>query len=193
MKKAILSIAVVALVCSTAISKTDPSSTNSSSKLSLSTVKNARFALNMATDSPGKVRLRISDDQGNLILSQKVDFDKSFSLPIDMSSMKQGNYMVKAESAEISLEQEVFISKLHEDDVAAFLTDNGNRNYSLRVFREDVPVSIKVLDDRGNLYYKNTEMSSQNFTQKFDFSTVDTDAKLEIHISGKKTRIVKAI
>lgn len=193
MKKAILSIAVVALVCSTAISKTDPSSTNSSSKLSLSTVENARFALNMATDSPGKVRLRISDDQGNLILSQKVDFDKSFSLPIDMSSMKQGNYMVKAESANSSLEQEVFISKLHEDDVAAFLTDNGNRNYSLRVFREDVPVSIKVLDDRGNLYYKSTEMSSQNFTQNFDFSTVDTDAKLEIYISGKKTRIVKAI
>lgn len=193
MKKAILTLAVVALVTTTAISKTDPSNRISNSKISLSEVENGKFALNMSTEEKGVVRLKITDEKGKLLISENVSFNKSFSLPIDMSGMNQGIYVVKAESNSSSFEQNVFVSQLHHEDVAAFVKNLGNRQLELKVFHENVPVSIKIVDGAGNTYYDNTVHSESNFIQKFDLSDISSAVNLEMIIKGKKSTIYKSI
>ncbi|WP_258097838.1 hypothetical protein [Marinoscillum pacificum] len=193
MKKAILTMAVVALVCSTAMSKTDPSDKASSNKISLTKTDNSKFSLDMVTNEKGVVRLKIIDEKGKLLVAEKVSFNKSFSLPIDMSNMSEGNYTVKAESSISSLEQSVFVSTLHEEDVAAFLRNEGNRNFRLKVYHENIPVSIKIIDAAGHVYYDKTITSEINFIQNFDLSQISESVDLEMIISGKKSTIYKSI
>ena len=192
MKKAILTLAVVALVATSAMSNTDPSASEAKSKLSLIPVDETTFELEMATGSKGNIRLKITDQKGNLITSEKVFYSKSFSLPIDMSYLTEGNYVIKAESPDASLEQEVFVSQLHQEDVAAFLTDKGEGKYDLKVYHEKVPVSIKITDLNGTVYFDDTINSDKNFSQQFDLSQIK-ETKLTMIISGKKSRIIKAI
>ena len=193
MKKAILTIAVVALVCSTAMSKTDPADKASSNKISLSKTENGKFSLNMSTEEKGVMRLKITDEKGKLLIAENVSFNKSFNLPIDMSNMSEGNYTVKAESNISSLEQNVFVSTLDQEDVAAFLRNDGNRNFRLKVYHENVPVSIKIVDAAGNIYYDETIKSETNFIQNFDLSEVTESTALEMIIKGKKSTIYKSI
>ena len=192
MKKAILALAVVALVSTTAISKTNPSEA-SSSKLTLSSVEDAKLYLNMSTEEKGTVKLKITDEVGNLLVAQNVAFKKSFSLPIDMSSLEEGNYTIKVEANDEMLEQNVFISQLHQEDVAAFLKEKESRKFELKVFHENTPVTIKIVDESGNTYYSNRVKNQSNFTQVFDLSEIDASTPLEIIVSGKKSRIIKTI
>lgn len=192
MKKAILTLAVVALVASTAMSNTDPSASEAKSKLSLNPVDETTFELEMATASKGSIRLKISDQKGNLITSEKVFYSKSFNLPIDMSYLTEGTYVIKAESPDASLEQEVFVSQLHQEDVAAFLKDQGEGKYDLTVYHEKVPVSIKITDLNGTVYFDDTIDSDRNFSQRYDLSQIK-GTKLTMTISGEKSRIIKAI
>ncbi len=193
MKKAILTLAVVALMCTTVLSKTDPAKKSTKSAISITPVEEGKFALNMSTADKGIVQLKITDQKGKLLISERVPYNKSFSLPIDMSYMKEGTYKVSAESEKSSLEQDIFVSQLYQEDVAAFITEKGTRKFQLKVFHEDVPVSIKIRDSSGNVYYSNTVKNEANFIQDFDLSKVNESTELELIISGKKSKIYKSI
>lgn len=192
MKKALLTLAIVGLVSGTALSKTDPSEKKPSGKLSLSTVEESKFSLNMSTEDKGVVTLKITDENGKLLISENVNYNKSFSLPIDMTSMKEGSYEVTAETPSTSLKQNIFVSKLYKDDVAAFLTCTEKGKYSLKVFHENVPVSIKIVDQKGAVYYENKINSDSNFIQEFDLTSIKNYESLEMIISGKKSTIYKS-
>ena len=151
-----------------------------------------QFMLHVNAVEPGFVKVKIFNEDNVFLHDQSISYDHSVKVPFDFSNLEEGNYRFQIEGPDMEGTQEVFLSKMHEKDVAAFVEEIGDNRVKLTVYREKTPVSVSLVDEDGHSYYKSEVGTTQNFVQVFDLSDVQ-DKSMMLVIRGKKSTISKVL
>ncbi len=193
MKKLATSVLALA-VLSTPIFATTGKEKREEAKKSVSITQNGdqQFDFQLKTLTPGKVDVMIFSEKGKLVHRDQFAFKKSFKVPFDLSNLDEGNYKFVVEGTGVDESQEVFVSKLSEEDVAAFFVPLDDNKVKVTVYHENTPVTIALYDAEGNRYFQEKLVGSHNFTQLFDLTEVN-DIDMEMVVSGRKSIIRKSL
>ena len=193
MKKVTTLLVAAAIACAPVLANTGKKSAKeATSSVSLKRTGTQQFDFRLISAVPGKVEVKIYSEKGKLLHENQYSYKKSFKVPFDLSNLEQGNYRFVIEGAGIEKSQEVFVSKLEEEDVAAFFQPLEDDKVKVTIYHDNVPVKITLLDKDGNRYYQNTLSGEKNFAQLFDLSDVHSK-ELEMIVKGKKSTIVKIL
>lgn len=193
MKKTLLALGMAVLICGTVFSKTTDPDEISKTNISLVPVENGKFNLNIRTEKMGIAKVRISNDKGNLIMSKRINYSKSFTLPVSLTDLKEGAYKVHVSTGDEEFDQEVFFSHLYKEDVAAFISEPEENIFAVKVFHEDVPVNIRIYDKDGNKLHDETVKTEHNFEKRYNLTQLGEKGGLSIVIKGKKSHIVESL
>lgn len=200
MKKNLLLLTAMSIFAVSAMGSTDPVEKKSTEKI------NKASNVSLTYETPQKIKLTVLDNEkgaidlavinkqtGKKIADHVLTYDKSFALPIDMSSEKDGQYMFSIKGEDFELNQEVFLSSLHKDDIYASISEIDKGIYTVKVLHDDIPVTVKIVDCNGKVYHRYLHTSNSNFQQTYDLKQITDQKELYISISGLKTQIFKAL
>lgn len=163
-----------------------------SKNFSITKTADNQFLLQVQAVEPGFMKVKIFDENNVFLHAQSFSYDHSVNVPFDFSNLKEGNYRFEIEGQDLQGTQEVFLSKMHEKDVAAFVEEMEDNHVKLTVYREDTPVTVSLIDEDGHYYYKKEVATTNNFVQTFDLSNVQ-DKSMMLIIKGKKSSISKVL
>ena len=169
-------------------SKKDASSKN----FSIVKSDDNQFMLQVNSVEPGHMKVKILSENNTFIHEQSISYDHSVKVPFDLSNLEEGNYKFQIDGPDMEGTQEVFLSKMHEKDVAAFIEDMDDNKVKLTVYRENTPVTVSLFDEDGHNYYKQQVDSDNNFVQVFDLSDVQ-DKNMLLVITGSKSKVSKVL
>jgi hypothetical protein len=110
-----------------------------------------------------------------------------------MSFQQDGQYLFKVEGKDFAHEQEVFLSSIYKEDVYAHVSRQNNSKVLVKVFHENVPVTVKIIDYNGKVYHQYLHLDDTNFQQSFDLSQIPSDQELYVCINGRKSHIYQAL
>lgn len=172
--------------------KGDSKKTKSSKNFSIERTEDNTFMLKVNTLESGFVKVKILTDNNQFIDERTISYDHSVRVPFDLSNLKEGKYKFLIQGPGIKGTQAVFLSKMHEKDVAAFVEEVGNNKVKLTVYRENTPVTVSLVDEDGQQYYQESIGSKTNFAQVFDLSDVQ-DKNMMLVIRGNKSTVSKVL
>ncbi len=164
----------------------------STNKFSIVKSADDQFLLQVLSIEPGFMKVKIFDENNVFLHAQSFSYDHSVNIPFDFSNLDEGNYRFQIEGPDVEGTQEVFLSKMHEKDVAAFVEEIDEHRVKLTVYREDTPVTVSLVDEDGRYYYKKEVATTSNFVQTFDLSNVKNKSMM-LTIKGKKSSISKVL
>lgn len=107
-----------------------------------------------------------------LIDEKMIPFADLVKDPSNLSELEEGNYTFATAGPDILGIQKVFLSKMHQDDVALFFEEIGDNKVKEQVFHDDVPVYVSLVDGKGNKYFERSLKLTNNFVQVFNLSDV---------------------
>lgn len=165
---------------------------NSDVNFSISKAKDNTYVLALNSEESGFVKVRIVGGVSNLILEKTISYDGSVKVPFNLSELEEGNYTFAVEGPDIKGTQKVFLSKMHQEDVAVFVEEIGNDKVKVTVFHDDVPVNISLVNGKGNKYFERSLKLTNNFVQVFDLSDV-IEENMTVVVKGRKSSIVKSL
>lgn len=163
-----------------------------SKKFNIVKVEDNKFMLHVNTVEPGFLKVKIFSEDNQFIHEQSISYEHSVKVPFDFSNLKEGNYKFQIDGPDLTGTQEVFLSKMHEKDVAAFVEDIEDNHVKLTVYRENTPVTVTLVDEDGHQYYKQEVTSEKNFVQVFDLSDVQNKSMMLV-IRGNKSTVSKVL
>ncbi len=150
------------------------------------------FMFQVNTVEPGFVKVKIYSENNQLIHEKSISYNHSVKVPFDFSNLEEGNYKFAVEGPDVRGTQDIFLSKMHEKDVAAFIEDLGEDKVKLTVYHDDTPITVTLVDGRGNKYFDKSLKLEKNFVQVFDLSDVKEENMMVV-IRGTKTTVSKAL
>ena len=168
------------------------SKSKSSEKFSISQLADDKFLLQVNSVEPGFVKVKILGESNKLLHEKTISYQRSVKVPFDFSDLAEGNYTFAVEGPGVRGKQEVFLSKMHEEDVAAFVEEIGEDKVRLTVYHDNTPVSITLVDGDGNKYFDKSLKLENNFVQVFDLADVK-DKNMTMVVRGSKTTIAKIL
>ncbi|MDW3191608.1 MAG: hypothetical protein R8G66_04565 [Cytophagales bacterium] len=172
--------------------KDDKKKDASSKNFSIVKSDDNQFMLQVNSVEPGHLKVKILSEDNTFIHEQSISYDHSVKVPFDFSNLDEGNYKFQIDGADMKGVQEVFLSKMHEKDVAAFVQEIGDNKVKLTVYRESTPVTVSLIDEDGHGYYKKEVATENNFVQIFDLSDVQNKSMMLI-IKGEKSTVSKVL
>ena len=170
----------------------DGSKSKTSDKFTITKEADDTFALNINSVEPGFVKVKILSDANQLLHEKTISFKHSVKVPFNMAELEEGNYTFALEGPVVQGQQKVFLSKMHEEDVAAFIQELGDNQVKLTVYHDNIPVSVSLVDSNGNKYFDKSLKLENNFVQVFDLSDVK-DKNMTVVVRGEKTTISKVL
>ncbi len=182
-------MAVAPIFASNGDKKKDP---NSAGNFSLTKAKDNIYVLEVTSEGSGFVKVRIVSGISTLIHEKTISYDGRTKVPFNLSELDEGNYTFAFEGPDIKGTQKVFLSKMHQEDVAVFVEDIGNDKAKVTVFHDDVPVNISLVDGKGNKYFEKSLKVTNNFVQVFDLSDVKEE-NMTVVVKGHKSTIAKSL
>ncbi len=192
MKKLTTLAVVMIVVTMSALANTGKEKKAARKAVAIEQTGNEQFNLQVMAEAPGSVDVKIYTERGRLIHKDQYKFKKSFKVPFDLSSLKEGNYRFVVEGSDIAASQEVFVSKLHQQDVAVFFQPLDDHKVKVTIYHEDTPVFLSLEDENGRTYFEERLLGTQNYTQLFDLSEV-RNKELQMVVKGRKSTIRKVL
>ncbi len=156
--------------------------------VSIQISENGKVNLRIMDQSRGKVNVSIFKSSGVKVFDENISYNKSFVMPIDLSNQDQGNFRFVVKKDDEKYVQEVFNSKMSENDIHASMEELSSGMYNLKIRHNNVPVKIVILDKEGQRLFSKTYIKASNFQQVFDLSRIK-DEDLTVSISGQKSYI----
>ncbi len=144
--------------------------------------------LTVLDNQKGQVDVEIYKESGQKVFEESIRYNKSFTLPIDLSLQDQGTYRISVRGDDIKHEQNVFNSKMYMEDVIAEIREVEDGKYMVKVLHDNTPVTVTLSDSDKRILYKKTYHRDSNFEQLFDVSQL-RNKDLTISISGRKSYI----
>lgn len=163
-----------------------------SDNFSISKAKDDTYVLELKSEGAGFVKVRIIGRISNLIHEKTISHDSHVKVPFNLSELEEGNYTFAIEGPDIKGTQKVFLSKMHQQDVAVFVEDIGNDKAKVTVFHDHVPVNISLVNSKGNKYFERSLKVTNNFVQVFDLSDVKEE-NITVVVKGRKSTIAKSL
>lgn len=168
------------------------SNPNTSDNFSISKTADDIYVLEVQSEGSGFVKVKIIGGISNLIHEKTISYDGNVKVPFNLSELEEGNYTFALEGPDIKGTQKVFLSKMHQEDVAVFVEDLGNDKAKVTVFHDDVPVNISLVNGKGNKYFERSLKLTNNFVQVFDLSDVKEE-NMTVVVKGRKSSIAKSL
>lgn len=150
------------------------------------------YVLEVKAEEAGFVNVRITGGATDLIHEKTISYEGNVKVPFNLSELKEGNYTFAVEGPSIRGKQEIFLSKMHQEDVAVLVEEIGNDKVKVTVFHEDVPVNITLVNGKGNKYFERSLKLTNNFVQVFDLSDVKEE-NMTVVVKGRKSYIAKVL
>jgi hypothetical protein len=130
----------------------------------------AKYKLIYPVRNAGIVYVKIYDQQGQQVFSDRIRNKNGFMKPYDFSNMPDGNYkfMIKSDGGKIITD---VVHKLHEDDLNIALGDTGEKDaYRLVVtgVKKD-PVYVNIYDYKDQLVFEDIVKVGKNFSRVYSF------------------------
>ena len=163
-----------------------------STNFEISKAEGDTYVLELNSETSGFVKVRIVEGVSNLLHEKTISYDGNVKVPFNLSELGEGSYTFVVEGPGIKGTQKVFLSKMHQQDVAAFVQEIGNDKVKVTVFHDDVPVNISLVNGKGNKYFERSLKLTNNFVQVFDLSDVKEE-NMTVVIKGKKSAIAKTL
>lgn len=130
----------------------------------------ARYKLVYPVHTAGTVYIRIYDQEGQQVFSDRIKNKNGFMRPYDFSKLPDGNYkfMIQSNGGKIITE---IIHKLHRNDLNISVGDAGEKGaYQLvvRGVKKD-PVYVSIYDKKDELVYEDVVKVGKNFSRIYSF------------------------
>lgn len=151
---------------------TAPLFARSPNNFTISNAKNICLLLEAKSEKAGFVKLIIVEGASKLIHEKTICYAGQVKVPYNLSELEEGNYTFASAGPEILGTQKVFLSKMHQDDVALFFEEIGDDKVKEHVFQDDVPMYNSLVDGKGNKYFERSLKLTNNFIQVFNLSDV---------------------
>ena len=150
------------------------------------------YEFKLTASEPGTIFIKLFTEKGKLLYKERHEYADEAKIPFNLSQLEEGKYRFVISNKALHQTQEIFISKLEEQDVAAFVKELDEDKVKVTVFRRDTPVSLSVIDEYGREYYQQKLVGKRNFSQIFDLADVK-NRYLEFVIAGGKSEIRKVL
>ena len=150
------------------------------------------YEFKLTASEPGTIFIKLFTEKGKLLYKERHEYADEAKIPFSLSQLEEGKYRFVISNKALHQTQEIFISKLEEQDVAAFVKELDEDKVKVTVFRRDTPVSLSVIDEYGREYYQQKLVGKRNFSQIFDLADVK-NRYLEFVIAGGKSEIRKVL
>ena len=126
----------------------------------------AKYKLVYPVRTAGMVYIRIYDQEGQQVFSDRIRNKNGFMRPYDFSKLPDGNYkfMIHSNGGQIITE---IVHKLHQNDLNISVADTGEKGaYQLvvRGVKKD-PVFVSIYDKKDELVYEDVVKVGKNFSR----------------------------
>jgi flagellar hook assembly protein FlgD len=170
MKKFTMTVAMFVIVMSAAIASGNGSK---SVRADVLPGKDQVYKVIYSAKESGVVKIRIRDEKGTLIRTDRVKSEGGFLVPYNMSSMDNGKYVIEITDklGTVSKEIEITSSK----SLAVKLLENKRYQLSVESLRKTA-LSISIFDKTGTLVHQENHENSNGFSRIYDLSKFDSDS-----------------
>jgi len=154
------------------------------------------YNLRYAADAPGNVTVKIMNEKGTTLLKEKINYEASFDRPYNLQSLPEGTYTVAVERDGRIVEEVIHHVKsmpLNNASYDVAVREIATGRYELLVKKGAYsPVSVKISDGTGNIFFNETIDEDGSFSKVFDLSKiVASNLKMEVDLGNKS--VVKSL
>lgn len=176
MKKPIF-LAVLLTVFSTvsfAFTSTGTTELSNTSKFQVVENTNSRYDLYYVSESIDNVTVRILDDKGKLINTDKLAAVKAFKRTYNLKGLPAGNYKIEVKNGEGKAAQAIFHNPSVATNLHTIVGQLPNEN-KFKVFvapSNENTVKVSIKDDKGNELLSESIAAKEGFSKVYDLSNV---------------------
>lgn len=150
------------------------------------------YNLRFAAESAGQVTVKITSQQGNVLLKEKIAYKNAFERPYNLQNLPDGTYTISVEKDGTVLEERIHHVKnlpLKKSAYNIDVNEVGDHKYELVVKKEGhQAVKVKISDKNGFIYFNDVIDQQGSFSQVFDLSNVlASGLTMEVSVNNNKT------
>lgn len=149
--------------------------------------KNQTANLIYQTDRPEVIRVQISDAQGMILLTSRIETDGSFMRPYSLAELPPGIYYFSVKDSKGTYKQVFSTLEPKREDASIQLRKTGTANQlELVVKRHDhAPLHISLLNEEGDSLHEEDIKDQMSFRKLFSLQKIEGQEVL-VRISGKE-------
>ncbi len=176
---------VLALLASTTFYANAKEGASTERKVFIKTVENGTYKLTYLKDGACNVQVKILDEVGNEVYSEKIQSAKSFTKPYSLEKLQSGTYTFKIEDGAGTVMKTVALSN-GPKIISADIRKEDNQQYELIVKGDKLsPVYVNIYDRNNVLIYGDKIDHTKSFSRKYDLSKLNTsELKFEVINNG---------
>lgn len=193
MKGIITTAAALVVATGMAMASNNTNEATKTSQVKISqTEASGIYNLRYSSEASGQVTVRITDENGNVLLKEKIGCNTSFERPYNLQNLPDGNYTVAIERDGAVIEETIHHVKnlpLKSSNYSVGVNEISNDKYELTVKKAGHQiVKVKIADKNGLIYFNDVIDEKGSFSQVFDLSkVVATNVRMEVTVGNKTT------
>ncbi len=197
MKGIIATAAALVVATGMAMASKNTNEATKSSQIKIRQVEaSGIYNLRYSADAPGHVTVKITNEKGNTLLKERINYEASFDRPYNLQGLPEGTYTVVVERDGSILEEVIHHVKSMPLNNAAYSVDVkelATGKYELLVKKgTQNPVSVKITDGTGIVFFDGTIDEAGSFSKVFDLSNV-VASNLKMEVSMANRSVVKSL
>ncbi len=179
MKKPIIMTVLLTVISAVAFASTGTTALSTTSKFQVVENIDSRYDLYYVSENFGNVTVRITNEKGRLINTDKLTGVKAFKRTYNLAGLPAGNYSVEVKNIEGKASQAIFhnpsvksslqtiIGKLPSANKFKVFVGPNNANSKVRVY---------IYNDKNELLLKDSMHSAQlGFSKTYDLTKIDSE------------------
>ncbi len=179
MKKPIIMAVLLTVISAVAFASTGTTALSTTSKFQVVENTNSRYDLYYVSENFGNVTVRITNENGKLINTDKLTGVKAFKRTYNLKGLPAGNYSVEVKNVEGKATQSIFHNPSIKSSLHSIVGQLPNAN-KFKVFvgpnNANSKVRVRIYNDKDELLLKDSMNSvEEGFSKTYDLSDVDSN------------------
>ena len=178
MKKPIAMAVLLTVISTVAFAFTGTTELSETSKFQVVENSDSRYDLYYVSESIDNVVVRILDQNGKLINSDKLSDVRAFKRTYNLIGLPTGNYKIEVKNAEGKASQAIFHNPVTATNLHTIVGQLPNVNkFKVLVGPNDhnKKITVQIVDENNNILIEESIKNAQNgFSKVFDLSRVES-------------------
>ena len=153
------------------------------------------FKLFYRGEQVGKVRVKIYNEDGQVVFSETLQNTENFMRPYNFSVLPEGEYVIALSDKQATRTQKVSHKRSSPARIAHLTRlDNHQCKYMLAVPNDGRDaLTVRIYDEKLKMVYQDTQIINGDFAKVYNLDRIDGDHTFEIiDRDGRVTRLSKA-
>ena len=151
--------------------------TEPASKLNIVEVQEGVYKLSYAPDGSNKVSLKIIDQDGQVILEERIKGNQDFIKKYNLSSQKEGDYTFKIKEDKDVIVKTVTFKLDHQ---VAIKATKDKKKFSVSVTDAQTKMYVNIYDSADRLLYNEKIEAGKGMFKLYDLSHVRSNVLVEL-------------